>query len=65
MSVPAADTAWAAAKKDSPRREPFSDDELKELRVFYSPRHRAVSSNEAVVIWTLLDMIEGQKGWTV
>jgi hypothetical protein len=66
MSVPAADLAWATAKRLTPTRPPFTDEELHELRVRYGPDHcpPGLAPCHAVTIWTLLDMIEAQKGWT-
>lgn len=60
---PEHDSGWMDAKQQSPSRVPYTDAELCALRVDYSPRYRGVNSPEAVVIWTLLDMIEAQKGW--
>lgn len=62
---PEYDGAWVDAVHQSPRRSPYTDEELHNLRVCYSPDNReyAVDHQEAVVIWTLLDMIEAQKGW--
>lgn len=65
MNDPAADAVWARAKRDTPSRAPYTDEELKELRIWFSPNHRSTPSVEAVAIWTLLDTIEAQKGWTV
>ncbi len=60
---PEYDIAWLDAQKESPSREPYTDEQLAQLRVDYSPRSRGVNSAEAVVIWTLLDMMERQRGW--
>ena len=61
---PEHDAGWVDAKYQSPSRAPYTDAELHALRVDYSPRTHGVHSPDAVVIWTLLDMIEAQKGWT-
>lgn len=59
--TPAADIAWTVAKKRSPSRAPYTDDELKELRIAYTPN--GTPSSEAVVIWTLLDMKYDRDHW--
>jgi hypothetical protein len=61
--MPAANVAWVTAKKNSPSRAPYSDDELKELRIVYSPAFSSARASDATVIWTLLDMLEAQRGW--
>lgn len=55
---------WVSALRRSPSRQPYSDEELIELRVTYDPEGPlVVSAREAVVIWTLLDMLEAERDW--
>ncbi len=63
---PNSDALWSQARKYSPHRAPYSDHELAELRIQADPRRaeHPMPSNLAVVIWTLLDMLEEQRGWT-
>lgn len=64
MSTPAYNSSWTAAKADTPSRKPYSDEELQRLRVRYSPSNsNGVDSVHAAAIWTLLDMLEEQRGW--
>lgn len=55
------------AKRNSPSRVPYTDEELHWIRIAYQPDGpgpKNVSAKEATVIWTLLDMIEKEKGWS-
>jgi hypothetical protein len=68
---PAANSSWALAKRASPSRAPYSDEELERIRVSCSPGNLPAypsggsrSVDDLVIIWTLLDMLEKQKGWT-
>lgn len=63
---PECDGAWADAKRRSPSRSPYTDPELIRLRITYDPENREYGADhqEATVIWTLLDMIEAEKGWS-
>jgi hypothetical protein len=60
---PAEEARWVIAKRETPSRAPYTDDELIVLRVEKGPRFFGGRLGDAVVIWTLLDMIEAQKGW--
>lgn len=63
---PEQNAAWKAAKRASPVLRPaYSDNELVELRIFYSPLNHdyATDHQEAAVIWGLLDIVERLRGW--
>jgi hypothetical protein len=64
---PRYDAAWTTAKEVTPRRPPFTDHELGHLRIRYQPGHASphTSPQDITVIWTLLDMLEQQRGWTL
>lgn len=61
------DGAWGQSKRDTPSRQPYSPEELKDLRIRYWPAALAADHHPAdcVVIWTLLDMLEKELGWTI
>ncbi len=63
MSNPEYKSEWVEAKKSTPSRKPFSDEELQVLRVRFDSSHTTIAAELAVVIWTLLDMLEEQRGW--
>lgn len=64
---PQHDAMWMQAKEACPSRQPYTDSELMDLRLRYSTASFAgkaqVNYEEAVVIWTLLDMLESARGW--
>jgi len=65
---PAQYSEWVSAKWESPSRRPYTDPELWALRQNYAPAYLAPqfhNSADLVVIWTLLDMLEEQRGWRV
>lgn len=59
------DLGWSEAKDETPARRPYTDQELVDLRIRYWPAELACDHHPAdvVVIWTLLDMLEEQRGW--
>ena len=61
---PRSDGIWQAARDASPHREPYCDEALAALRIDAMPGVQPMPANLAVIIWTLLDMLEEQKGWT-
>ena len=64
---PRADGIWVQAKATTPKRKPFDDEELARTRRRYAPENLATmghSPEDIVIIWTLLDMLEAQRGWT-
>lgn len=62
---PQDDLGWVTAKRESPSRAPYTDEELRNLRIVYRPDGPLkVDAREATSIWTLLDMIEKEKGWS-
>lgn len=67
MSDPSTRGAWEAAKRYTPSRPPFTDGELANLRERYMPLNLGPnhSAQDLVTIWTLLDMLEADRGWTV
>ena len=62
---PTTDVLWIGAKKRSPSRDHYTNEELAAVRIDHDPgNYGNIPSKQAVVIWTLLDMLEKERVWT-
>lgn len=70
LARPQTDAAWCTAKSTSPTRTSYTDAELIDLRIRYTPQNLGAgvpghAVEDVVAIWTLLNMLEEQRGWKV